>query len=220
MENDKQVKATSHSLTRLISKRREDGFAVICKLDLPADGWSLAEFVSIIRSCEFGGAAALMICNVNHETFDVLLAHPTISALTELPIILEDFGLSQFQLRQAKNWGFTSLHTGIDSPLSQKSVQSLSDLTLDLIVEVANAQDLRNAERLGLSFVSLQSNLSKAFAENNESFLICWLENANHVECISMAGRNIGAFILDISNTCLENIAKAIGLVIRGHYAG
>ena len=170
-----------------LAARSQSGTAIIAELKKasPSRGLIRADFeaVKLAREVEGAGAAALSVLTDEDFFQGSLMNLRQASAATRLPCLRKDFVVDEFQLLEARaNCADAVLL--IVAALSQAELRTLAsragDLSLDLLCEVHNREELQRALDAGCDLIGVNNrNLHTFEVDLNVAFSLAELIPAN-----------------------------------------
>jgi indole-3-glycerol phosphate synthase len=145
-------------------KRRSPSKGVICEA---------ADLVSIVRSYEAGGAAAISVLT-EEDYFDGSLADlSAVKRSVALPVLRKDFVFDEYQVYESAAAGADALLL-IVAALDERQLEALrrlaeDELRMDALVEVHDAQEMDRAVACGAKIIGVNNRDLRTFAVTLET---------------------------------------------------
>ncbi|HLM08156.1 MAG TPA: indole-3-glycerol phosphate synthase TrpC [Thermoleophilaceae bacterium] len=126
-----------------------------------------AECAELVRAYERGGAAAISVLTEEAHFGGSLADLREARATTELPLLRKDFTIDPYQLYEAKVAGADAVLLVVGS-LGERALASLhrhaSELDLDAIVEIHDAEELERALELDCDVIGINNRNLEDFS--------------------------------------------------------
>jgi len=126
-----------------------------------------AECAELVRAYERGGAAAISVLTEEAHFGGSLADLRKARATTELPLLRKDFTIDPYQLYEAKVAGADAVLLVVGS-LGERALASLhrhaSELDLDAIVEIHDAEELERALELDCDVIGINNRNLEDFS--------------------------------------------------------